>query len=293
MDNCPVCNKRVLSHAMQMDCQICKLTYHMKCISLDPDDHIYLQNHVSSWYCKLCLSHIFPYNHIEDDDMFVSDINHLCFNEKNLDLISERIFNPFELNTDKYYAPLCDIDPDINFFNEIDYHLVSQCNYFMENHFISAVKNRFHDVSLSKMFSLCHINIRSLKANLSAFELCLNALQIELSAIGMSETWLHDCNCHLYNVDGYNLIENHRSGKKGGGVAIFLKNGIPDPNRHYLEVVGDIYESVFIEIDKDVFNKEKNIIIGVIYRPLGTDLEIFNECISLILIKLNNTKHVT
>ena len=50
MDNCPICNKRVLSHAMQMDCQICKLTYHMKCISLDPDDHIYLQNHVSSWY---------------------------------------------------------------------------------------------------------------------------------------------------------------------------------------------------------------------------------------------------
>ena len=42
MDNCPVCNKRVLSRAIQMDYQICKLTYHMKCISLVPDDHIYL-----------------------------------------------------------------------------------------------------------------------------------------------------------------------------------------------------------------------------------------------------------
>ena len=81
-------------------------------------------------------------------------------------------------------------------------------------------------------------------------------LDIEFSAIGMSEIWLHDCNCHLYNVDGYNLIENHRSVKKGGGVAIFLKNGIPYPNRHDLEVGVDIYESVFIEIDKDVFNKK-------------------------------------
>ena len=52
--------------------------------------------------------------------------------------------------------------------------------------------------------------------------------------------------------------------------------------------MGDIYESVFIEIDKDVFNKEKNIIIGVIYRPPGTDLENFFECISMILIKLKN-----
>ena len=107
-----------------------------------------------------CVSHIFPYNNIEDDDLLVFDINHLCFNRKNLDLISERIFDPFEMNTDKYYAPLCDIDPDINFFNEIDNHLVSPCNYFMENHFISAVKNRFLGVSLCDIFSLCYMNIR-------------------------------------------------------------------------------------------------------------------------------------
>ena len=260
----------------------------MKCISLDPDDNNYLEMHISTWYCKLCVSQIFPFNHVEDDELFISDINHFDISLKTLDSISECIFNPFELNTDKYYSPLCDIDLDINFYNEIDYHLVSHCNYYMDNHFTSAIKNKFGNVSLHDMFSLCHIDIRSLKANLPAFESCLGHLEMEVSVIGMSETWLQDCNCNLYNVAGYNLIENHRSTKKGGGVAIFLKQGISYQNRNDLKHMGDIYESVFIEIDKDAFSKDNNVIIGVIYRPPGTDLEIFNEHINILLNKLKN-----
>ena len=45
----------------------------------------------------------------------------------------------------------------------------------------------------------------------------------------------------------------------------------------------DIFESVFIEIDKDIFQRGKNIIIGVIYRPPGTDLPTFNDSMSLML----------
>ena len=52
--------------------------------------------------------------------------------------------------------------------------------------------------------------------------------------------------------------------------------------------MGDSYESVFIEIDKDIFHNEKHVIIGVIYRPPGTGLEIFNEHISELLNKIKN-----
>ena len=38
------------------------------------------------------LSYIFPYNHIEADDLFVFDINNSYFNKKNIDLISERMY---------------------------------------------------------------------------------------------------------------------------------------------------------------------------------------------------------
>ena len=59
--------------------------------------------------------------------------------------------------------------------------------------------------------------------------------------------------------------------KRGGGVAIFLKIATAYKKPTDLELMGDSYESVFIEIDKYVFYKEKNVIIGDIYRPLGTD----------------------
>ena len=105
------------------------------------------------------------------------------------------------------------------------------------------------------MLPLCHINIRSIKANLPSFEICLDNLKGEFSAIGVSETWLQDSDCSFYNIEGYNLIENHRNLRRGGGVAIFLKRAISYQKRTDLELMGDSYESVFIEIDKDTMRK--------------------------------------
>ena len=36
-------------------------------------------------------------------------------------------------------------------------------------------------------------------------------------------------------------------------------------------------ESIFIEIDTDLFDKKRNIIIGVIYRPPDQDIKLFND----------------
>ena len=83
------------------------------------------------------------------------------------------------------------------------------------------------NLTTENMFSLCHLNIQSLRANLSAFELTLHNLGIHFTAICISETWLNDYNCDLYNIDGYNVIEVHRQSKKGVGVGVFLDNTIP------------------------------------------------------------------
>ena len=63
---------------------------------------------------------------------------------------------------------------------------------------------------------MCHINIRSLKANLASFETCLANLNFEFTLIGVSETWLQDDNCDLYNLDGYHLTEIHKTCRSGG-----------------------------------------------------------------------------
>ena len=52
-------------------------------------------------------------------------------------------------------------------------------------------------------------------------------------------------------------------------------------------------ESVFIEINKDKLHLEKNIIIGVLYRPPGNDIRTFNEKLESILHKKRRENKVS
>ena len=45
-------------------------------------------------------------------------------------------------------------------------------------------------------------------------------------------------------------------------------------------------ESIFIEVDKEQMNKDKNVIVGVIHRPPGTNIESFNDRLATILSKI-------
>ena len=47
------------------------------------------------------------------------------------------------------------------------------------------------------------------------------------------------------------------------------------------------------KIDKSKLNMEKNGIVGVIYRPPNTDIEIFNEYLGSILDKVGHEKKLS
>ena len=204
--------------------------------------------------------------------MFIAEINTIEIIPKVINSSNEMLFNPFEVNEDKYYSPLYEIDPDINYYNTIGSHLGSSCNYYFEDYFETALKSKGVDITATNILSLCHSNIRSMRANLSSFEICLKNMEYKFSVIGLSETWLRDYNCNLYNIDGYTFTEVHRSEKAGGGVGIFVREDVPYQVRNDMCEINDVYECVFIEIDKEYFHKEKNIIMGVIYRPPGTEM---------------------
>ena len=138
------------------------------------------------------------------------------------------------------------------------------------------------------LFSMCHINIRSTPANLGSLEVYLQCLNFDFSIIGISETWLSDNNCDLFYLNGYNLVEKHRSCKKGGGVGLFINKEIPYVYRCDRVSPEPIFESLYIEIDKHVFQQQNNIILGVIYRPPNTDINSFNETLSTILETLKS-----
>ena len=188
MDNCPICSKRVLPHAKQVICCSCHLTYHMKCLTLQTEDLLYIRSNSLTCFCKTCITELFPFNHIEHDDVFVSEVNNIGSCTRSIESLSHLLFNPFELNSDDHYSPLFDIDPDMNYYNEIDSHIALNCNYYFEESISAAINDKIKTGNLSKVFSLCHVNIRSLKANLPAFEICLQNMNFKFSAIGISET---------------------------------------------------------------------------------------------------------
>ena len=97
-----------------------------------------------------------------------------------IESLSDLLFNPFELNSDDHYSPLIDIDPDMNYYNEIDSHIALNCNYYFEESISAAINDKIKTRNLSKVFSLCHVNIRSLKPNLPAFEICPPKCELQI-----------------------------------------------------------------------------------------------------------------
>ena len=139
MDNCLVCDRQVNRLPKQISCSLYCAIYHMKCISLGPSDLSELCQ-TPIWYCRNCRSELFPFNQIEDDELFVAEINTFRSNVVSLNTSSlEVLFIPFELNEDDDYSHLCEIDPDVNFYNKIGSHIGSSCNYYFEDYFLDAL----------------------------------------------------------------------------------------------------------------------------------------------------------
>ena len=252
---CPACSKRVLSHAYSIQYYYCENTYHMKCISLEIDYISQLKENRENWLCGCCITDIFPYNRLHDDEFSQAILMKL----ENELMISNLIFDPHESNSfDLSYCT--EFDPDANFFCQQNIFSGYACSYYAEgelNDKMSSFMSRDE-----QYFSLCHINIRSIRANLQNFESYLQLLNIEFSVIGITENWLDDISCLLYTIPNYNFIENHRKNKSGGGVAIFLRDGIPYKQRTDLSVFNEYCESCFVEIEKSVFGHERNVVVG-------------------------------
>ena len=63
------------------------------------------------------------------------------FELKTIEDLSTKLFNPFEINNDDIYYPLCDIDPDAHYFNELNVHISQNCNYYYENSFLGVIQS--------------------------------------------------------------------------------------------------------------------------------------------------------
>ena len=118
----------------------------------------------------------------------------------------------------------------------------------------------------------------------------MECLDFTFPIIDVTETWLSDSNCELFDIPGYNFIEKHRNEKTGGGVGIFWQNSIQLTLRDDLSLFNEYPESVFIEIPSDAFHIGQTVLIGTIYRPPGMDLYQFNTLLCDIMEKIQMEK---
>ena len=120
--------------------------------------------------------------------------------------------------------------------------------------------------------------------NFDQLNLLLRNLNMPFSVIGVSETWLTNCTAEHVNIRGYNFVSNHRKSKTGGGVGIYLQNGLEYKLLEECKFSDpDVIESLFLEI---IVPHGKNIIVGCVYRPPNQNAAIFidkfNNILSLI-----------
>ena len=236
----------------------------------------------------MCITEIFPFNNIEDEVDFLANIDASTLPRNSMCYLSDKVFIPFELNDKDHSSLLCDPDPDLHYFNSYN-QVKANSNYYTETSFKEHVTKC---TDAKDMFSMRHLNIRNISKNLSSFENYLETIQYNFTMIGLTETWLNDKTYDLYGLQGYNFVEQHRS-SLGGGVALCVMKHLNYIERPDLAPYDNDIESVFIEVNKDKLHLETNIVIGVLYRPLGNDIRTFNEKLESILQKIRRENKIS
>ena len=242
-------------HMLALYHVICHGECHTRCISLDNHELSTIMSTKNSWYCVSCISSMLPFVHIQDESEFQDA---LCVRDSfqlYWDSFSENVFNLLTGNDKEMDLPLDDLDPDTNFYNDIAYHSSTFCKYYVDDGFVKDIT--VSPVNDGKPFSLCHVNVRSLQSNFNSMMSYLSTLEFGFSAVCVTETWLHDSNCNLYNLPGYISIENYRTLRSGVGVGIYLKDDMEFKIRKELVQFNDLFESVFMEIANEVFEMGK------------------------------------
>ena len=207
---CPICTKKVSSYMFKVKCCLCSNMYHKNCTLLNENMFRELsQSQRENWSCRICNESLFPFNNIDDDDIFQRCLLELNLDNTNMAIFQHRnlVLEPFELNEDIDDIPLSDLDPDIHFYNEVHHNYCKNSDYFDECSFNRRMAKHFKD---KHTFSLFHLNIRSLAANLSNMLCHIDNLDIHFDVIGITENWLTAENKDLYSIHNYEHINNIR-----------------------------------------------------------------------------------
>jgi hypothetical protein len=139
-------------------------------------------------------------------------------------------------------------------------------------------------------FSVLQINSRSLHKNFDRVKCLLSNFTILPTAITIVETWLNNCQELYYSIPGYNLISAPRLLKRGGGVAIYVKNGLSYHVRDDIQLgQTKTFEHLVVEISS--FNY-RSVVISFIYKPPNSNFTLFISEFEKFVTKITSNNKV-
>lgn len=116
-----------------------------------------------------------------------------------------------------------------------------------------------------------HANIHSIPSKIDDFKQLLGKLKkdnITVDIIVLCETFINDNNLDRCKLNDYDFIEKHRENKSKGGVAIYVHKNLRYIERADISIFKEgLFESCFVEIP----TKNRNIVVGEVYRIPGTN----------------------
>ena len=139
------------------------------------------------------------------------------------------------------------------------------------------------------VLSLLFHNVRSARG--PGFELLEGEMRrwgVQWDVVGLAETWLDEESEKGVAVRGYRAVCASRREKSGGGVALMLRDGLAYRERPDLGTFKEgVFELLFVEIVRG--GGRRNDVIGVVYRPPGGNMVVFNASMEGVLSKLRGT----
>ena len=155
-------------------------------------------------------------------------------------------------------------------------------NIFPDTKYYSGHVFNTSSKPLTPGISFIHLNARSLNSNFREIDDYLSSLNYKFDIIAISETWVSE--------PEHNKLNINRKNKRGGGVALYVKQELACKFLSCKSlVVDDLFECCTLEI---LISGHRNSIVSCIYRCPGSNTDIFSEHIVQLFFELTMRKTV-
>lgn len=131
----------------------------------------------------------------------------------------------------------------------------------------NSVQERAYDTNnlglRGKGLRIGHLNIQGINNKIDQLKIMLQSNFNKIHMLGLSETKLSDHHAEsVFEINGYQKPFRKDRNSNGGGLIVYVKNGISCVRRHDLEL--DTLECIWVEITP---TNSKSFLVAHVYRP--------------------------